>query len=377
MAKAKQEEKVEETTQEVLENVEPVEETAEAAAEAAEETAEQPEAEPQAEETNEDSASAEEKHADAVPDKNVVFLRGMIRAIRQELDENNREQNVLTITTPQPRRDGTVGTERVDVIWGSNTRAEGLISEYHAGDHVIVFAEYRTYINSDRNRESNFYGINIRKCDAPGITGLTAPDPDKNEGYFVGTIRRVNEIRPNFAIISLVLYTRNRRKRVACYPSIGIGGYVYRAFKQNAAHFEVGKKMGISCVINMRYNEDLGMKEILWNAQGLFYYDEEGNQCQIEINPGRRYYRAPRNNVARERRPQVVSSSAAEDLKHMTNGNVTDEDDVVASEPAEVLEDKPAEENGESIEFDKQGENAPRVVASKDDIKRQLLEDME
>ena len=126
MARTKKEELVEEVTQEVLESEEPVaEETTENPAEAEEnetaENAEQPE-EPKAEENT-------EKRADVVPDKNVVFLRGMIRAIRQELDESNMEQNVLTITTPQPRRDGTFGTERVDVIWGSNTRAEGLISE--------------------------------------------------------------------------------------------------------------------------------------------------------------------------------------------------------------------------------------------------------
>ena len=375
MARTKKEELVEEVTQEVLESEEPVaEETTENPAEAEEnetaENAEQPE-EPKAEENT-------EKRADVVPDKNVVFLRGMIRAIRQELDESNMEQNVLTITTPQPRRDGTFGTERVDVIWGSNTRAEGLISEYHAGDHVIVYAEYRTYIDSERNRGSNFYGMTIKKCEAPGITGNAAYDPDKNEGYFVGTIRRVNEIRPNFAIISMVLYSRNRRKRVACYPSIGIGGYVYRAFKQNAARFEgEGKKLGVGCQITMRFNEQTNMKEIQWNAQGLYYFDEDGTQHQIEISQGRRYFRAPRNNVNRERRPQVVSSSAAEDLRHMTGGSGSEEDDVVASEAAEVLEERPASENTESIQYDKKGEEAPRVTSKKVDIKAQLMDGAE
>ena len=382
MARTKKEEKVEETTQEIMESEETVvEETVETPAEAEEtvvaESEAQPE-EPQAEETNDNSAKAEEKRADVPQDKNVVYLRGMIRAIRQELDDNGMEQNVLTITTPQPRRDGTVGTERVDVIWGSNTRAQGLISDYHAGDHVVVYAEYRTYIDSDRNRGSNFYGETIKKCDAPGITGMAAFDPDKNEGYFVGTIRRINEINPNFAIVSLVLYSRNRRKRVACYPSIGIGGYVYRAFKQNAVRFEgEGKKLGVSCQIVMRFNEQTNMKDIQWNAQGLYYFDEEGVAHSIEIRPGRRFVRGQRNNVARERRPQIVKSSAAEELRHMTGGSGSEEDDVVPSEAAESLLAPPAAEDGEMIEYDKTGENAPRVVASKEDIRKQLMSDAE
>ena len=85
MARTKKEEKVEETTQEIMESEETVvEETVETPAEAEEtvvaESEAQPE-EPQAEETNDNSAKAEEKRADVPQDKNVVYLRGMIRAI--------------------------------------------------------------------------------------------------------------------------------------------------------------------------------------------------------------------------------------------------------------------------------------------------------
>ena len=355
------------------------EETAEEIPEEKIEEKEKSEPEPQTEEN--ETAEKAEKSADVnIPDKNVVYLRGMIKAIRQELDDNNVEQNILTITTPQPKRDGSVGTERVDVIWGSNTRADGLISEYHAGDHVVVFAEYRTYLDSERHRGSNFYGITIKKAEAPGITGLTAHDPDKNEGYFVGTIRRINELRPNFAIVTLVLYSRNRRKRVTCYPAIGVGGYMYAAFKRNAEQFAIGKKMGVSCQINMRYNEQTNMKEIQWNTLGLFYYDEEGQQHKIDI-PARRFVRAPRNNSNRERRPQVVSSTAEEDLRHMTNGAVTEEDDVTPSVPAEELESKPEDENAEVIEYEnKDGKINAKILSSdekKADIQRQLLQGMD
>ena len=66
--------------------------------------------------------------------QNMVFLRGVIRGIRQELDPEDRQSNVVTVTTPNPLAGNQVETGLLDVYWGSNSRAGSLLSDFKVGD---------------------------------------------------------------------------------------------------------------------------------------------------------------------------------------------------------------------------------------------------
>ena len=283
--------------------------------------------------------------------QNRVFLRGTLRGIRQELDNEDRQNNVITITTPNPKAGGIIETGYVDVYWGSNTRAGEILREYTSGDHVIIEAECRTYM-TDLSRGEVLYGLSISRDKPAGITGLGDYEPDRNEAFFVGTLRAVRRVSDTMDLLHLAIHTVTDGREISSYPMIGITGRASQTFRRNASRFTTGNLIGLACHIQLRPDKSTGQQRIRWQVHGLLRVLNNGATAAVRIPPSSSY-RAPRNNGSRTRVQQTVRSSAADDLNHIR----TDQEDssteppAAADVPAAELEPKPAVENEELIEY--------------------------
>ena len=334
------------------------EQTAEAP-EQAEETSPQEEAPVPAEEPVRNNAD------DPWDNRNQVFLRGVIRGIRQELDNEDRQTNVVSLTTPNPLSGNQVETGLVDVYWGSNTRASEILSDFRAGDHVVISAETRTFRTSLELGEV-LYGISITRDTPSGITGLGDYEPARNEALFVGTLRSVQKISEKMDLLHLVIHTRTDGRNITSYPMAAMYGRVRTAFHQHASVLEIGKRIGLACHIQLRPDKATGKLRVRWQAHGLLSINEDGQPVTIPIPPPYSY-RAPRNNASRNRSQHTVRSSAAEDLsslskepdeQHSEEASATDIPALEADRPAdlesgEVIEYRPADGTAEVLTNDK------------------------
>ena len=290
--------------------------------------------------------------------QNRVYLRGILRGIRQELDNEDRQTNVITVTTPNQLAGNAVETGYLDVYWGSNTRASGILREYTAGDHVVIEAECRTF-RTDLERGEVLYGLSIRKDQPSGITGLGDYEPDRNEAFFVGTLRAVRSISESMDLLHLAIHTVMEDREINSYPMVGISGRADRAFRQNAARFGTGKLIGLACHIQLRPDKSTGRQRIRWMVHGLMRIMDDGRMINIRI-PAPATYRAPRNNRRVSSSPQTVKSSAADDLNNIRTDQETSgmEPPAVKDVPAAELEPKPADPDEELIEYNPAADTA-------------------
>lgn len=346
-------------TDDMTETIEPSQEQKTQAAEQPEETSPQETGPAAAADSNQNSKD------DPRDNQNRVFLRGVIRGIRQELDSEDRQTNVISLTTPNPLSENRIGTGLLDVYWGSNTRASEILADFRAGDHVVIDAECRTFRTSLLRGEV-LYGISITRDKPSGITGMGDYEPDRNEALFIGTLRSVQKVSERMDLLHLVVHTRTDKRDITSYPMAAMYGRVRTAFRQHASDLEVGKRIGLACHIQLRPDKTTGTPKIRWQVHGLMRIGENGQPVTIRI-PQPYSYRAPRNNSSRASRQHTVRSSAAEDLntlsketeeEHPEGSSVADIPALEADHPAdpeneEVIEYHPADRTAEVLTNDK------------------------
>ena len=286
---------------------------------------------PQVEENKE--PTVEQNVPEKKKDINDVFFRGVIRAISQQLDEQNRIQNAMVLTTPptviEERRTSGV----VTIYWGDNDRAKQKLEGLSVGDHVTVKAKLRTYF-TEVDRGTFFYGVSVGVEHPDGITGLGEYEPDKNEGYFEGVVRSEYKANEYFVLLNMMTSERFEGRDMNNYPNFSIGGRLLNVYKQNKEKFEVGKRIGAACTIRQRVDKKTGKEVNDWTCFALMYEDENGNMKQLPVPPAMR-------RPARRRVRTIARSTAAADMARISRDQTTDEAEIVAepSAPVENPED--------------------------------------
>lgn len=342
--------------------------------------------------TNFTTVKAEEKETKAVQtpknikddptgNRNEIYLRGVIRGIRMELDEEDRPHNVITLTTPRTERDGTVTKSMVDITLGRNDRATELLNpQFVPGDHVIIHAELRVYRGEKRLRQY-LWANTIEKDRPDGLSGLGVFEPDKNEGLFIGTVHRCEERttaksqRPYMYLLQIATHTKTSEgKELFTNPFIGVHANVYRALKRNADKFAPGKKVGVACNFNMVQPRDVGNTHeinMYWEAFGLMYVDDNGELQNIPV-PKYYHYRAPANVGNNRTYNQDVKSTVEEDMKHLIRGQEEEpEENEPASRPTSAVER--IQKETDYIEFGKPEERKELEASVREQMRAQIL----
>lgn len=266
-------------------------------------------------------------------DTNEVFFRGVIREIRQQLDDQNRIQNALILTTPETVIEGKSSSGTVTIFWGDNDRARQKLGELSAGDHVTIKAKVRTYF-TPIERGIFFYGVSAALEHPDGITGLGVYEPDKNEGYFEGTVQSEFKVNDHFVLLNLQLSERFEGRDMNNYPTCGIGGPLHSAYLHSKDKFAQGKRVGAACTIRQRKDAKTGKELNEWRCFALFYEDEDGSMKQLYVRPS-----VPR--PARTRVRTVARSTAESDLSRISKDQTNEETKTVAEEstPVENIDD--------------------------------------
>lgn len=281
-----------------------------------------------------------EANAPAVPTgnpktiRNLVYLRGTVRGYRQVADEHNRTHNLITITTVNPLRDGTAGTELVDVILGSDRHAAALMAGVEVGQQAIIHAEYRSF-RRNSGKDSEFghilYAKEIIPSPSGGITSLLPPEPDRNEAMFTGSIRFLRQPveKRRFMVIGLRTDTVDEGNAIASYPVIGLAADIFDTFMGSKEQFKVGDNIGLACHMEFREDESRHM-QMKFVAHGVFSVDADFNSSLIPV----KHRRYPLHNGKAAPRTIVTRPSAMEDLKHP----VVPETPVVSASVSPIME---------------------------------------
>ncbi len=286
----------------------------------------------------EENAAGVAENAPARKDKNQIFFRGVVRAISQELDAENRVQNATVITTPATETQNYKSSGMVTIYWGDNERAKKKLADIEVGDHLIVQAQLRTY-QTDMSRGSFFYGVMAEKETPGGLSGFGEYETERNEGIFIGSLKSVYKVNDYFTLLNMVTHTRLEGKDVNAHPTFNIGGPLLVAYNRNAEKFEVGKRIGAVCQIRQRQDKKTGKEVNEWKCFGLMYEDEDGEMKPLNVPMPVR-----RNNPNRRRRVRAMArSTAEEDLGRIAKDQSTSEENIVAEES------KPSSENLEEV----------------------------
>lgn len=248
--------------------------------------------------------------------RNLIYLRGTIRGYRQVMDENHRTHNLVTISTVNPLRDGTVGSELVDVILGSDQHATELMSHIEVGQQAVIHAEFRSFRR--KNGSSSEYGYilyakEIMPAPTSGITNLLQPEPDRNEAMFTGNIRFLRQPveKRRFAVIGLRTDTQDEENTISSYPVIALVADVFDSFMEHKEQFKVGDSIGLACHMEFREDENHHM-QMKFVAHGIFSVDASFNTTLLPI----KHHRYPLHNIRSEPRIIVTRPNAMDELKH-------------------------------------------------------------
>lgn len=279
----------------------------------------------------------ETKEPESRKDVNQIYFRGVVRAISQELDAEDRVQNATVITTLPTVIQDYKSSGLVTIYWGDNDRARKKLAGIEVGDHLEIRAQLRTY-QTELSRGSFFYGVSAEKSAPGGLSGFGDFETDRNEGFFVGTLKSVYKVNDYFTLLNVVSRTRFEGKDINAHPTFNIGGPLLVAYNRNADKFGVGKRIGAVCQIRQRIDKKAGKEINEWKCFALMYEDENGEMKALDVpvpvrrsNPNRR----------RRRVRAVVRSTAESDLASISKDPGVSEESLVATEsaPAENLEE--------------------------------------
>lgn len=286
----------------------------------------------------ENEAPAKAETTDERKDKNQIYFRGVVRAISQELDAEDRVQNATVITTPATETQDYKSSGTVTIYWGDNERAKKKLGEIEVGDHVIIQAQLRTY-QTDISRGSFFYGVMAEKETPGGLSGFGEYETDRNEGIFIGSLKSVYKVNDYFTLLNMVTHTRLEGKDINAHPTFNIGGPLLVAYNRNVEKFAVGKRIGAVCQIRQRMDKRTGKEQNEWKCFGLMYEDEDGEMKALNVPMPVR-----RSNPNRRRRVRAMArSTAEEDLSRVSKEQTSSAENVVAEGS------KPASDNLEEV----------------------------